>query len=73
MAGPDPRGGGTDRLSLLNGTLNDNENEPVFNEGNTKGFGECGLCFEENKFINNVIIPCGHNGYCITCLKTIKK
>ena len=36
------------------------------------GVGECKICFLE-KYINNTLVPCGHNGYCMDCLADIKK
>ena len=35
-----------------------------------RNYASCGICMEE-KFIQNVIIPCGHNGYCIDCLTAL--
>ena len=32
-----------------------------------RNYATCGICSEE-KFVQNVIIPCGHNGYCVECL-----
>ena len=34
------------------------------------GFGKCKICFE-TKYINNVLLPCKHNGLCIDCAKNI--
>ena len=34
--------------------------------------GECQVCMEI-KDISYVISPCGHDGYCLDCLKSLKK
>jgi len=36
------------------------------------GLGECKICYKEKIFVNNIIVPCGHNGYCIKCLTILK-
>ena len=33
---------------------------------------ECGICAKDDQFINNVIIPCGHTGFCMDCLMTVR-
>ena len=36
------------------------------------GYGECVNCLEE-KFINNVFMPCKHNGTCDDCYGDLKE
>ena len=31
------------------------------------------MCYEDDKFVNNVLNPCGHNGYCVECLNGWKE
>jgi len=38
-----------------------------------KNYGTCGICSEEDKFLQNIIVPCGHNGYCMECITAWRK
>ena len=31
------------------------------------GYGECSICFDDDKYLLNVLVPCGHNGICKKC------
>ena len=37
-----------------------------------QGFGICMIC-HKYEFVNNIIIPCGHNGYCEKCIAEWRK
>ena len=58
-------------LALIDGRLSAlssiGRNGPV----PVNGVGECKICFLD-KYINNTMVPCGHNGYCMDCLTDIK-
>ena len=37
------------------------------------GYGQCKSCRMENVYVNNILIPCFHNGICQECDKMITK
>ena len=56
------------------GDLLDLKHEVALIEVKKFGYGECKICFQDNVYLNNILMPCHHNGLCKDCAdKLIKK
>ena len=60
-----------DAIARIDGRLSALSNGGVNGPVPINGVGECKICFLD-KYINNTMVPCGHNGYCMDCLTDIK-
>jgi len=60
-----------DAIELIDNRISALSNSPTTDPVPFNGVGECKICFLD-KYINNTMVPCGHNGYCMDCLTDIK-